>query len=581
VNYDKLSQLNFFGANMKTKFRIFITISLLILLASSLFAQRKLGVRPTDTGGVVPYEQAAYDVQKYDISIRVNPTERSISGATIVTAKIVQPINVFVLDLDTPFEVSAVSMMGKNGETKLKFERKDGKIWSYFPLTKQAGETVSVKVVYSGVPRVAPRPPWVGGFMWEKTADGSDWIATAFQNDGADLMFPCKDYPSDKAETVATHITVPENLYAATAGKLQKIDENSDKTKTYHWLMSNPISNYEIALNIAPYKVIEDSVKSISGEMIPIKFYILPESYEKGASLIAETKKYVAFFEEYLGPYPFRAEKLGIAETPHLGMEHSTIIAYGNKFRYTEDGFDSLMFHEFGHEWWANLVTASDWRDFWIHEGFQSFMDTLYIEKTKGKEAYLTAMKNRAKNLKNKQAVAPREPKIAYQVYMSEPDYLNSDGDIYGKGAVILHTLRYLIGDDAFFRALHRMAYPTKEMETFTDGRQTRFVNTDDFKQIAEEESKMDLDWFFEVYLRQPELPKLTYEQVEGTGGMSVNFKWETPNNMPFNMPIEVKVGDEMKRVTVKDNFGWIPIQKGQELSVDPNGLILKSEAGF
>ncbi len=118
--------------------------------------------------------------------------------------------------------------------------------------------------------------------------------------------------------------------------------------------------------------------------MIPIKFYILPESYEKGASLIAETKKYVAFFEEYLGPYPYRSEKLGIAETPHLGMEHSTIIAYGNKFKYDKDGFDSLMFHELGHEWWANLVTASDWRDFWIHEGFQSFMDTLYVEKTKG-----------------------------------------------------------------------------------------------------------------------------------------------------------------------------------------------------
>ena len=460
----------------------------------------------------------------------------------------------------------------------MKFERKGGKIQSYFPLTKQAGETVSVKVDYSGVPRIAPNPPWVGGFMWEKTGDGSPWIATAYQNDGADLMFPCKDYPSDKPEEVELHIKVPENLYVATIGKLQNIEKHSDKTSTYHWLMSTPVANYEIVLNIAPYKVIEDSAKSITGENIPIRFYVLPEDYEKGAGLIAETKKYLAFFEEYLGPYPFRAEKLGIAETPHLGMEHSTIIAYGNKFKYDKDGLDWLMFHEFGHEWWANLVTASDWRDFWIHEGFQSFFDTFYLEKTKGKEAYFNAMKNRARATRNKQAVAPREPKISYQVYMAEPDYLRSDGDIYGKGAVILHTLRYLIGDDAFFRAVRRMAYPTKEMEKLTNGKQVRFVNTDDFKTIAEEESKMNLDWFFEVYLRQPLLPKLKVEEVENNqGAMSVNFKWETPNDLPFEMPIEVKIGNEIKRIKVTNNFGLMPMQKGQEFQIDPNGWILKA----
>ena len=193
----------------------------LLFLTEISFSQRELGARPTETGGVVPYEQAAYDVKKYDISIKVNIPEKSITGTTIVTAKIVQPINVFVLDLDTPFTVSDMALVGEKGETKLKFERKAGKIWSYFPLTKQAGETVAVKVVYGGTPRVAPRAPWVGGFMWEKTKDGSPWVVTALQNDGADLMFPCKDYPSDKAETVAMHITVPEPLYAATAGKFR------------------------------------------------------------------------------------------------------------------------------------------------------------------------------------------------------------------------------------------------------------------------------------------------------------------------------------------------------------------------
>jgi aminopeptidase N len=548
-----------------------LLIFIAIFLTNIAFAQRELGNRPTDTGGVVPYEQAAYDVKKYDISLKVNPAEKSISGTTIVTANIVQPINAFVLDLDTPLNVSDVSLVESKSEKKLRFERKGGKIWSYFPLTKQAGETVSVKVVYAGVPRVAPRAPWIGGFMWEKTADGSPWIATAFQNDGADVMFPCKDYPSDKAETVAIRITVPEPLYAASVGKLQKVDKNADKTATYHWLMSNPIANYGIVLNIAPYKLLEEKVKSVSGETYPVILYLLPESYAKGASLLNETKKYLQFFEEYLGPYPFRSEKLGIVETPHLGMEHSTIIAYGNKFNYDKDGFDWLLFHELGHEWWANLVTASDWRDFWIHEGFQSFMDTLWVEKTKGQEAYLFAMRQRMRSTRNKQPVAPRESKIAYQVYMAEPDFLSSDGDIYGKGAVVLHTLRYLLGDKAFFAALRRMSYPTKEMEKMTNGKQSRFVNTDDFLRIAEEESGMKLDWFFEVYLRQPVLPKIIAE----TKSDKTELRWETPKNLPFPMPIEVEVNGKTQRVEMKDGKATID---GTNVKVDAKGWVLRAQ---
>lgn len=386
-------------------------------------------------------------------------------------------------------------------------------------------------------------------------------------------MFPCKDYPSDKAETVAIRVTVPNPLYVASVGKLQKVDKNADNTSTYHWLMSNPIPNYGIVLNIAPYKLVEDKYKSVSGETFPVIFYALPESETKAPKLIAETKKYLAFFEEYLGPYPFRAEKLGIAETPHLGMEHSTIIAYGNKFNFDKDGFDWLMFHELGHEWWANLVTASDWRDFWIHEGFQSFMDTLFVEKMKGQEAYLTAMKGRMRATRNKQPVAPRDAKIAYQVYMAEPEYLNSDGDIYGKGAVVLHTLRYLLGDKAFFAALRRMSYPTKEMEKITNGKQTRFVNTDDFKQIAEEESGTKLDWFFEVYLRQPALPKL----ITQTMGDRTDLRWETPKNLPFSMPIDVEIDGKIQRIEMKDGKGVV-MTKGVVPKFDPKGWVLKAE---
>jgi len=337
--------------------------------------------------------------------------------------------------------------------------------------------------------------------------------------------------------------------------------------------MTNPISNYSIVFNAAPYKLVNDKYRSIAGDDIPIAFYVLPEDADKAQRLIEETKKYIKFYEHYLGPYPFRSQKLGIVETPHLGMEHSTAIAYGNKFRFDADGTDSLMLHEFGHEWWANLVTAADWKDFWIHEGFQSYMDTLYQEYLHGRDAYNKAMAARAKNFRNMQPVAPREAKIAYQVYMAEPDYLRSDGDIYGKGAYILHTLRYLIGDDAFFRALRRMAYPTRDLEKATDGRQVRLVTTDDFLTIAEEESGRRLDWFFELYLRQPKLPKLISE----ISGNQLLLRWETPNNMPFPMPINIINNGKTERIEMKDGRAVITFN-GTPPVIDPDALVLKSK---
>ena len=555
-------------------------ISLGLLLFATTFAQRDHPAKPTVTGAPLIYEQSAYDVQSYEVSIKVDVATKSISGITVMKAKVVMPTNVIMLDLDTPYTLKE-RLPGFREDprtkdprtTEYRLVRTEDKIWVHFPTTKQPGEEFTTVIEYAGEPRVAPNPPWVGGFMWKKTPSGADWVSIAMQNDGADLLFPVKDHPSDKANSVAMHITVPDPLVAAGPGKFVNVTRNSDGWSTYSWKMTNPIPNYEILFNAAPYRVIKDTTKSITGETIPIEFYILPESYDNGAKLIEETKKYNAFFEKYLGPFPWRSQKLGIVETPHLGMEHATLIAYGNKFKYNEHGFDSLMLHEFGHEWWANLVTASDWRDFWIHEGFQSFMDSFYLEHLGKKDAYFTSMKGRAKNTLNIQAVAPREPTPAYQIYLLAPDYIKSNGDIYGKGAVVLHTLRYLIGDDAFFRSLRRMAYPTKAMERLTDGRQTRLVNTDDFLTIAEAESKMDLDWFFELYLRQPKLPKLVTESA----GSTMNLRWETPNNRPFPMPIDVVVNGKTQRVEMKDGKGSFSFT-GTLPVVDPNGWVLKAQ---
>lgn len=562
---------------MRLSDKILLLVLILYLLGQNsfsqrTFSQRKHGAQSKTSGGPLIFEQSVFDVKSYDITAQIDPQTKSISGETIIEARIIHPANLFVIDLDTPFKISNISLLNDINTKNLKFERREEKIWIQLPLTKQPGEFVSVKISYSGKPRIAPNPPWVGGFMWEKTADGSDWITVACQGEGGDLWYPVKDHPSDEPDNVSLHITVPENLYVASVGKLRNVKQNPDGTKTYYWFMSNPINNYNVVLNIAPYKIIEQNYKSIAGETFPIKFYALPESAEKAKDIVNQTVKFLRFYEKYLGPYPYRKEKLGIAETPHLGMEHSTIIAYGNKFKKDERGFDWLMLHELGHEWWGNMVTVSDWKDMWIHEGFQAFMDSLYIEETKGREAYLKSMSNYKRRLQNKLPVAPRQSLFSHQIYFLPPNYTTSNWDIYGKGALILHSLRYLIGDKAFFRGLRRMAYPERKIESITDGDQNRFVTTDDVKQIFEEESKTKLDWFFEVYLHQPKLPELISETI----GNKLRIRWKTPGQMLFPMPVDVEMNGVSKRIAMKEGKRELDWNGKGSIKIDKKGWVLK-----
>jgi aminopeptidase N len=534
---------------------------LLALSPTPSRAQRELGVRPTDSGGPLMPEQAAYDVKSYDLALTVNPTEQSIMGALTVQARIVHPTAWLVLDLDEPLRVEAVTDVSTAGRQRpLEFERRGGKLWIAFPMMKQPGTEARVRVQYGGKPRVAPRPPWVGGFVWAKTPSGAPWVTVACQNDGADIWWPCKDHPSDEPETMSLHITVPEPLIAAANGKLQSVVKNPNGTQTFNWLISNPINNYDVSVNIAPYRTVEGQFKSITGESVPVFFYALPENYEKAQVLFTQFLDHLRFLEGHLGPYPFRADKIGVAETSYLGMEHQTITAYGNNYKNNAYGFDGLLFHEIGHEWWGNLVTASDWRDMWIHEGFQSYMDALYAGQLKGEAGYRQYMAGLRGGIRNHQPVAPRESRTTTQIYFQAPDYVNSDGDIYSKGAWILHSLRYLIGDKAFFTALRRMAYPDPGMEKVKDGSQCRFVTTDDFRRIAEEASGTKLDWFFEVYLRQPKLPRLLTE----TRGNSLVLRWETPDNLPFPMPVEVNWGTKTERVAMPRGTATISLQPGQ-----------------
>ena len=544
-------------------------LSLLFLPAlmqhALLFAQ----VDILDSGGPLMPEQAAYDVTFYDLRLTVDPEAQAIDGTLTLEAEVVHPMHYLVLDLDTLLNIDkVVELDGSGREAALRpYRREAGRVWINLGMTRQRGQRLHVAVSYGGKPRVAPNPPWNGGFTWSRTAQGAPWIATTCQTNGADLWWPCKDHVSDKPDSMSLHIRVPDPLIVAANGRLQGKEEHQDGSSTFHWSVSTPINIYNIALNIAPYRTLETTRKAINGDEHPVVFYVLPEDYEKGEALFPEILQHLDFFEKYLGPYPFRADKYGVAQTPHLGMEHQTIIAYGANFNNgsmtggKDWGFDALHHHELAHEWWGNLVTNYDWRDMWLHEGFGTYMQALYLEELRGPEGYHEYM-NWMRSFSNKLAVAPTAHRSAAEIYRAP---------IYSKGAWILHTLRFVIGEEAFFKALRRMAYPDPEMERITDGRQARFATTADFQTICEESSGKNLDWFFELYLRQPELPVL-HSAIEGK---TMRLYWETPDDLPFPMPVPVELGGRVQNVEIPETGVTIALDEDRQAVLDPQRWVL------
>lgn len=534
----------------------------LFLLIVQLLAQ--FGTQ--DSGGQILPGQEAYDAKFYELDLDINPDKKFISGSTLIVAEVLSSIDYFVLHLDTVYNIKKVLI---NNEAK-SFEHKNGLIKISIDKV-QVGEAIEAEVIYEGNPREAKIPPWDDGFVWKKTKDGSHWVGLACQGGGADIWFPCKDHPSDEPDSVSIKITAPDNLICASNGKLIGESANNDGTKTTHWFVSTPINNYNINITLAPFKLIEHTYKSVTGEEFPVMFYVLPESYDTAKVFTLQFLDHLRFYEKYCGPYPFRADKYGIAETPYLGMEHQTIIAYGNGYKNNEFGFDWLHHHELSHEWWGNLITAKDWRDFWIHEGIGTYMQALYAEELHGKAGLHDYMKtiNRFMNIK---------PVLLESGIPASEAY---NPDIYNKGAWFVHTLRYYLGDESFFKILRRWAYPNEEIERMTDGSQCRFVTTEELIEQAEEISGKKLSWLFDVYLKNVKIPKLKAVLIEKDYENELNLEWITPDGSTFEMPVEVLVGDNLKRLNMKNGKGKVTFADMIIPKIDPDNWITKNETNI
>ena len=519
------------------------------------------------SGGQVAPLQQGLTVEHADLTFAFDFDNKILMGTTTLTLKGEGSRSAFSVDLDSVFTVNSVAV---NGEALAASQYRN--VGGELQITPSSEVTLplTVTISYEGQPRIPVRAPWDGGVMWEKTPDGANWLATAVQGEGCDLFWPCIDQPHGEPNQTDLHIQVPKPLVAASNGVLVDVTDNGD-TRTYHWQTRSAHNTYGIALNIAPYEKLETTYSSIYGNTYPIVYYHLPGNEQQAKVLFDEIPTMLTFFERMIGPYPFGNEKVGVAQTPHLGMEHQTINAYGNEYKKDEFGFDWLLQHEFAHEYFGNQVTNDNWDHMWIHEGLGSYMQPLFAQYLSGDVAYMTYLNNQRKGLINTHPIVSNKLMEVEQVYERG---VGPALDIYYKGSWIMHTLRNLIGDDAFFSAVRELVYGTDQPKpgNFT----TIYRNTQDFIEIVNRRTGKDLSWFFDVYLYQPKLPKLVETRTED----SVTFSWNTPQNLPFPMPLEVSVNGEVQVLDITSP-NTITVTPFDVVIADPNSKVLRYEARY
>ena len=521
----------------------------IFLLSVILFPD--LSAQNLKSGGVLKPEQAIMDIRHYTVALDVDPQQKSINGSTEIDFNLLKSTNYLLFDF---WHGLTISQLWVNGKTQNYTHTSDDYIKISLPQELPAGK-VKVKVAYGGHPAIAERAPWTGGFQWEKDSGGNPWIAITCQGEGAKIYFPCKDHPSDEPnEGADLIITVPKGLVVAGPGLLQNVSTKKDKS-TFHWKTNYTISNYCILFNVGKYKVVKRIYTTIDGNKVPMEYYVLEENIDKAEHLLDLYEQSCRIQEKYFGEYPWVKEAIRASETPHLGMEHQTDIAYGNKYRYEKLGgkdFDWLLHHEFGHEWWANKVTNRDWAHMWIQEGICSFGDAMATRELAGEEAYLKRMQQTARNTENKFPIV-------------RGDEVNSDsayhGDIYGKAAFFMHTLRYIMGDDIFFPTLKKLA--TDPQYTYDNT-----VTTADVEKLFSGAYGKSLQPLFHLFLYTTDKLEVYVKQTNDSKYLVRLLNLDGP------IPIDIQTDAGIQRIMV-DKKGTTVTSK-TTIMIDPKVFYLK-----
>ncbi len=385
----------------------------------------------------------------------------------------------------------------------------------------------------------APRAPWDGGFDFKKDKNGNHWIGVAVQGTGASLWYPVKDSQTDEPDFGATiKVAVPNGLMNVSNGRFTGSEDLKNGYTRGDWEVKSPINNYDITLNVADYVHIHEQHKGLD-----LDYYVLRYNEQIARKHFEEVKPMMDCFQEKFGPYPFAQDGFKLVETPYLGMEHQSAVAYGNQYKKGYLGgdmsgtgigleFDYITIHESGHEWFGNSVTSKDIADMWIHEGFTTYSESVFVECRQGYEKAVAYLNGQKENIHN------------YEPIIGQYGVNNSgSGDMYPKGAWILHTLRHWIKDDVKWWAMLR-----KYSETYRH----KIIDTPEVVAFFSRESQLNLNVFFDQYLKTTQIPELAFSK----SGKKISYRWK--NVLPgFEMPVDIRIDGKIIRLspTSKDQI--------------------------
>jgi aminopeptidase N len=511
--------------------------------AQLLADKNKFTHADTLRGSITQYRKG-WDVLKYDLSVTLNIDQHSITGSNIITYHESLPVTTMQIDLQKPMMMDSV--VSESG-SKIKF-RNDGNVWMLSLRPEGAkfkflpGER-KLTIYYHGKPKEAKKAPWDGGLVWKKDSSNNPYVATACQGLGASVWWPCKDHQSDEPDSGMTiSISVPDALTAVSNGRLQGVNAVGTGYKEWRWLVKDPINTYGVTMNIGKYINWKDTINGEGGKL-DIQFWALEENAAKAKAQFAQAIPMLHCFEDWFGKYPFYKDGYKLVEVPFLGMEHQSAIAYGNKFMNgylgkdrSNSGYglewDYIIIHESGHEWFGNSITTKDIADMWVHEGFTTYSEVLYTECQSGKEAaydYMYGILSRIEN--DKPIIGP------YGVNKE------GSGDMYYKGAAMIHTLRNMIDDDNKFKMLLRKMQATYYHKEVTSAEIENFIA---------KETGLTLKAFFNQYLRSKKVPELEYSIDKNTN----TIRYRLTNVVDqFALPIKVRAGT--KRIVLQATSKW------------------------
>lgn len=506
--------------------RIFHSTLLFLLTITGAYAQlldgRNTYTRADTLRGMLTPLRTCYDINYYHLDVKIDIDKKSISGSNEFNFTAAADFSRLQFDL---FSNLAVDKVVYNGQ-ELPFKREFNAVFVTFPKTIKKGAKDKFRVFYSGSPVIARKPPWDGGFIFTKDKAGTPWVSVACQGFGASSWWPTKDHQSDEVDSVLISISIPKGLQEISNGRLRSIVDQPDGYQQYNWFVSNPINNYDISFYIGNYAHWTDTYQGENGSLTLDYWSLKEDSVQARPHWDADVKPMLKSFEHWFGPYPFYKDGYKLVQAPHLGMEHQSAVAYGNKFKMGYLGndlsrtgwglkFDFITVHESGHEWFGNNITAKDIADMWIHEGFTNYSESLFLESGYGKEA------SNAYTIGLRKGIANDIPVIGNYNVNKE-----GSGDMYPKGANMIHTIRQLIGDDEKFRAILRGLNKTFYHQTVTTAQVENYIS---------KQSGLKLAKVFDQYLRTTKIPVLSYHITDG----KLSYQW-TNVTEGFDMPVKV-----------------------------------------